>query len=88
LTRLSQVTVPLVRHLEDRLRSAGRSPAIVKHAIGALGAILADALERGLVAQNVVRSRRHRGKAERAERRHKGKLKIGVDTGRSKCSPA
>jgi integrase len=82
LTRLSMVTVPLVRHLEDRLRAAGRSQAIVKHAIGALGAILGDALERGLVAQNVVRSlrtRRHRGKEDRAERRHKGKLKVGVD---------
>jgi integrase len=82
LTKLSAVTVPLVRHLEDRLRAAGRSPAIVKHAIGALGSILADALERGLVAQNVVRNlrtRRHRGKAERHERRAKGKLKAGVD---------
>jgi integrase len=82
LTRLSMVTVPLVRHLEDRLRGAGRSPAIVQKVIRSLGSILADAMERGLVAQNVVRSlrsRRHRGKEARADRRQKGRLKAGVD---------
>jgi integrase len=39
-------------------------------------------MERGLVAQNVVRSlrsRRHKGKADRADRRLKGRLKAGVD---------
>jgi integrase len=79
--RLSQLTVPMVREFEDRLR-AGRSPAMVRKAIGSLGAILADAQERGLVAQNVVRglrSRRNRRKARRADRRQKGKLKVGVD---------
>jgi integrase len=46
-----------------------------------LGALLADAQERGLVAQNVVRSLRtsRRGKDARGERRRNGKLKIGVD---------
>jgi integrase len=50
--------------------------------LGALGAILADAQERGLVSQNVVRglrSRRLRGKERRADRRQRGKLRIGVD---------
>jgi hypothetical protein len=67
-TKLSAVTVALVRALEDRLR-AERSPSIAKRAIGSLGSILADAMERGLVAQNVVRSlrsRRRRGKEARA----------------------
>jgi hypothetical protein len=47
-----------------------------------LGSILADAQERGLVRQNVVhalRKRRTRGKARSADRRQKGKLKVGVD---------
>jgi len=79
--RLSQLTVPMVRAFEDKLR-IDRSPAMVRKAIGSLGAILADAQERGLVAQNVVRSlrsRRRRGKDRRADRRQKGRLKVGVD---------
>jgi len=47
-----------------------------------LGSILADAQERGLVAQNVARSlrtRRLRGKERHADRRQKGRLKVGVD---------
>jgi integrase len=44
--------------------------------------MLADAQERGLVAQNVVhslRSRRRRGKETRSERRRIGKLEVGVE---------
>jgi integrase len=79
--KLSQLTAPMVRHLEDRLRQ-DRSPVMVRRVIGSLGAILSDAVERGLVAQNVVRSmrsRRRRGKESRADRRLRGKLRVGVD---------
>jgi integrase len=79
--KLAQLTVPMVRELEDRLR-ADRSPAMVRKILGSLGAILADAQERGLVAQNVVRSlrgRRRRGKDRHADKRQKGRLKVGVD---------
>src|SRR5262245_53753571 len=81
--RLSQLTVPFVRAFEDRLR-AKHSPTLVRAIIGALGAIIDDAQERGLVAQNVVRSLRsrrlqRRGRDARIERRRKGKLKIGID---------
>jgi integrase len=79
--KLSQLTVPGVRQFEDMLRK-DRSPAMVRKVLGSLSAILADAQERGLVAQNVVRglrSRRHRGKDLRATRRQKGRLKLGVD---------
>ena len=75
--RLSQLTVPLVRGFEDRLRQDGRSPAMVRNARRSLGAILADAQERGLVAQNVVYSLRRRQRSHRAE--GNGKLKSGVD---------
>jgi integrase len=75
--KLSQLTVPLVRGFEDRLRRDGRSPAMVRRARRALGGILADAQERGLVAQNVVYSLRKNRRSRRAD--GNGKLKIGVD---------
>src|SRR5262245_35647088 len=78
--KLSQLTVPMVRTFEDKLRT-DRSPAMVRKAVGSLGAILADAQERGLVAQNVVRglrTHRRRGKGSRADRRQKGKRKVGT----------
>jgi integrase len=75
--RLSQLTVPLVRGFEDRLRGDGRSPAMVRLARRALGAVLADAQERGLVGQNVVYSLRKHRRSRRAD--GKGKLKIGID---------
>jgi integrase len=80
-TKLSQLTVPMVRAFEDKLR-IDRSPAMVRKVIGSLGAILNDAQERGLVAQNVARGlriRRKRGQERRADRRQNGKLKPGVD---------
>jgi integrase len=90
--KLSQLTAPMVREFEDRLShgtpapgsedNSPRSPAMVRKIRGSLGSILADAQERGLVARNVVRelrSNRRRGKERRAERRQKGKLKVGVD---------
>jgi integrase len=79
--KLSQLTVPMVRRFEDKLR-ADRSPAMVRKILGSLSAILADAQERGLAQQNVVRglrSRRQRGKDRRADKRQRGKLRIGVD---------
>jgi integrase len=79
--KLAQLTLPMVRDFEDRLR-VDRSPAMVRKVLGSLSAILADAQERGLVAQNVVRSlrsRRRRGKDRHADKRVKGRLKVGVD---------
>ena len=79
--KLSQLTVPMVRNFEDRLRK-DRTPAMVRMVRGALGAIITDAHERGLVSQNVVRGLRawrQRGKERRTEARQRGKLRIGVD---------
>jgi integrase len=75
--RLSQLTTPMIREFVDRLHQAGRSPAMVKKILVRLSSILADAQERGLVAQNVVRSLRRRSR--QAERRERGKLRTGVD---------
>jgi integrase len=77
--KLSALSAPMARAFEDTLRK-DRSPAMVRKVRSSLGSILAEAQERGLVAQNVVRSlrvRRH-GRDARADTRN-GKLKIGVD---------
>jgi len=81
--KLAQLTVPMVRQFEDRLAAAGRSSVMIRKVLRSLGAILAEAQERGLVAQNVVRSlgsgrRRTSGQA-RTDKRQRGKLKVGVD---------
>jgi integrase len=82
--RLAQLTVPMVRQFEDRLRNAGRSPVMTARAVGSLGRIIADAQENGRIRQNVVselrgnRQRRRRGQ-DAKDRRQKGKLKVGVD---------
>jgi integrase len=80
-TKLSQLTVPMVRAFEDKLR-VDRSPAMARKALGSLSMLLSDAHERGLVAQNVVRglrARRRPGHDQRADRRQKGKLRVGID---------
>jgi integrase len=76
--KLSQLSVPAVRAFEDRLK-VDRSPAMARKVLLSLGAILADAQEHGLVAQNVVRSLRTRRKDRSGQRRQNGKLKVGVD---------
>jgi integrase len=76
------LTVARVRSFEDKLREAGRSPSMIKKVLVALGSILADAREGGSVGRNVardVRARRSRGTERRQERRHKGRLRVGVD---------
>jgi integrase len=73
--KLSQLSAPRVRAFEDALRR-DRSAAMVRQVITALGSILADALDRGLVAQNVVRGR---SRARRGTEQRKGNLKAGVD---------
>lgn len=75
--RLADLTVPMVRAFEDRLRAEGRSPAMIKRVLVDLGGILGDAQERGLVAQNVVHARGKR--QQNGNGRHRRALKVGVD---------
>ncbi len=89
--RLSQLSAPMVREFEDRLARGDapggaeprpRSPALVRKIRVSLSSLISDAQERGLIARNVVRdlrSTRHKGKERPAERRQRGRLKIGVD---------
>jgi integrase len=89
--KLSQLSAPMVREFEDRLARGDmpsgaapqpRTQAMVRKVRVSFSSLLSDAQERGLVSRNVVRDLRktRRGGAERqAERRQRGKLKIGVD---------
>ena len=75
--KLSKITVLAVRGFADTLRAHGRSAAMIKKAITALGALLSDAQERGLVTRNAVKemSRGRKG----SEKRSKRLLAPGVD---------
>lgn len=75
--KLSKITVPVVRAFADQLRDEGRSPAMIKKALTALGAILSDAQERGLATRNAVKemSRRRNG----SEKRSKRLIQPGID---------
>jgi integrase len=75
-TRLADITVSTVRAFMDRLRAEGRSPAMISRVTRTLGSVMSDAMERGLVAQNVVRSLARR-KEHGAKQRYR--LQIGVD---------
>jgi integrase len=80
--KLSRISAPAVRDFEDRLRTDGRSAAMIRKILTSLGSMLSDAQERGLVSRNVVRdlgSRRKKGVDRRADRRQKGRLKVGGD---------
>src|SRR5258706_7639729 len=92
VVKLSALNVAIVRDWQDKLRkgvpapgqaeAAPRTADMVKRVTTSLGSLLADAQERGHVGTNVVRSlraNRKRGKQRQAERRAKGKLKIGTD---------
>lgn len=78
---LTKLTAPTARKFEDTLGRNGRSRPMVRKVMVSFGSMLAEAQERGLIATNPVRDlrRRRKGKERKAERRHKGKLKIGVN---------
>jgi integrase len=76
--KLSQLSAPAVRDFEDQLRVAGRSAAMVRKVRTSLSMLLTDAQERGYVNRNVAKELR-RSKERKAERRIKGRLKVGID---------
>ncbi|HSI42133.1 MAG TPA: site-specific integrase [Xanthobacteraceae bacterium] len=79
-TKLSKITVPVVRAFQDQLREQGRSAAMIKRVTVSLGSILGDSQERGLTVRNAVHemSKRRKGGAK-AEKRQKARLRYGVD---------
>jgi integrase len=74
-TKLAHLTVPDVRRFEDRLREQGRSPAMVRKVLVSLSGIVADAMDRGSVTQNIMRNRRSQQNSER----HENRLEAGKD---------
>lgn len=79
--KLTALTTARLRAYEDELQENGRSSSMTKRTVSALGTLLADAQERGLVVRNAVQEMRGRrkGKDKRQEKRQKGRIKIGVD---------
>jgi integrase len=76
--KLSKVTVPFVRELQDQWRAAGMSAAMVKRVTVSLGSILGDAQARGLASRNAVHeSSRKRGGKRQQEKRQKVRLEYG-----------
>lgn len=80
-TKLSKLTVPAVRTFESTLLANSRSPKMVRRVLSGLGAIIADAQERGLTMRNPVREMRaSRGKRKtKATRERRRQLVVGVD---------
>src|SRR5262249_8673148 len=68
--KLGKLNLPMVRKFEDDLSERGRSQITITKVVRSLGSILSEAQERGLLAQNVVRSRRN-GRGKAAERRQR-----------------
>ena len=79
--KLSQLSVPFIRVFEGNLRDEGRSPALTRKVLSSLGAIVADAQERGLAMHNPVREMRvNRGRRRtKGTRERKRPLVVGVD---------
>jgi integrase len=73
--KLNKISIAVVRGFQDKLRSSGRSPDMVKRVTTSLSGILSEAQERGLAAQNPIRGRRRSA----AEKRHKKRLEVGID---------
>jgi integrase len=78
--KLADITTATVRDFQDQLRQAGRSPAMVSKVVSSLGALLSEALERGLVGRNAChelsRSKKQRA---RVQKRQDTRLEVGRD---------
>jgi integrase len=88
--KVSALTVAIVREWQDKLRNGvpapsqreaePRSAAMVKKVTTSLSSLLSDALERGKIGHNVVRSMTtNRRRQRKVERRQRRKLVIGRD---------
>jgi integrase len=77
--KLPALTVGVVRQWLDRLEREGRSMAMRRKVRTSLSSLLADAMERGAIAHNVVKSMSRGTGKRKVERRQKRKLEIGRD---------
>jgi integrase len=77
--KLPALTVGVVRQWLDRLEHEGRSMAMRRKVRTSLSSLLADAMDRGAIAHNVVKSMSRGTGKRKVERRQKRKLEIGRD---------
>jgi integrase len=77
--KLSELTVSSVRALHDQLRAEGRSQYLAKRVITYLGALMADAQDRGLATRNPVRERKRQRRRGKTAERHEARLEVGRD---------
>ena len=75
--KLSDLGKSEVQDFADGLRQDGMSPAMVKKILASLGAIISEAMDRGLVARNAVKE--ISGRRKRKNKRTAVKLKVGRD---------
>jgi integrase len=75
--KLSHLNVPAINAFRTKLRTEGRSPAMVRGVTASLSALISVAQQRGVAAHNPVRELR-RAKKTTTER-HNAKLRIGID---------
>jgi integrase len=75
--KLSDLTAPMVRQFENKLRETGRSQSLTRMILSSLGALIAEAVEHGNAAKNPVRDLRRNRK--RKGDRQRRKLEVGVD---------
>ncbi|RAH99871.1 site-specific integrase [Acuticoccus sediminis] len=76
--RLNELTVPVIRDWQDRLRNEGRSAKMVRIVTASLGRILSEAQDRGLVVRNAVSEMSRRRKVgARTEDRQTTRLAYG-----------
>ena len=75
--KLSDLGKAEVQDFADGLRQDGMSPAMVKKILASLGAIISEAMDRGLVARNAVKE--ISGRRKRKNKRTAVKLKVGRD---------
>src|SRR5262245_54695634 len=77
--RLSDLSKADVQTFGDSLRNDGMSQAMTRKVPFSVGALVAEAVERGLVAKNVVREISRTRRQRKAHRREKRKLRVGID---------
>ncbi|MEO9299016.1 tyrosine-type recombinase/integrase [Devosia alba] len=80
-TKLNAFNAPALAAWERRLADDGRSLAMIRKVRVSLGSILARAQREGWTARNIVRDMRGVGQDSdaKAEKRAKGRLRVGVD---------
>jgi integrase len=78
--RLADLSPAMVQSYRNDLVAGERSRALVRKVLVSLGAILANAIEGGKLARNVVRDQgRENRRHNRLEKRHTKRLEVGVD---------